>query len=66
MKAGLVKERKANFNHKTMGIIRSLICLYALRSRESLRKNKATRNQLYFNKGLEKLDTELDMGYIVR
>ena len=60
-------ENKANFNFKTLGVIKSYICgLRIIRARDKLRKDPEVRQVLYFNKGLERLDKEADIGYIVQ
>ena len=42
------------------------LCFRFARSNDYLRKHSATRNSLYFKKGLEKLDKEADIGYIIK
>lgn len=59
-------KRKAFFSHKTFGVLRMMICARTIRSRESLRHKKDTRNDMYFNMGLNAMNTECDIGYIVR
>ena len=58
--------KKANFNHKTIGVIKDYLCFRFLRSNDHLRKQARTRNSLYFRKGLMKLDKEADIGFIIR
>ena len=63
----VIGEGKANFNFKTMGVLKSYICcLRIVRNREKLRKTPELRQVLYFNKGLERLDKEADLAYIVQ
>ena len=59
-------KKKANFNHKTIGVIKDYLCFRFLRSNNHLRKQARTRNSLYFRKGLLKLDKEADIGFIIR
>ena len=59
-------KKKANFNHKTIGVIFNYICFRFLRSSDYLRKYRGTRNSLYFKLGLEKLDKEADIGYMIK
>ena len=42
------------------------LCCRFIRSRESLRNSKRRRQTLYFQKGLQVLDKEMDVGYIIR
>ena len=60
------KRKTANFNHKTVGVIMNYMCFRFLRSADYLRKAPRTRNSLYFKLGLEKLDKEADIGYIIK
>jgi len=48
-----------------MSILKSLLCLRIVQPRAKLRVTAKTRNALYFSKGLEELDRECDIGYIV-
>ena len=58
---------KVDFNFKTGGIIKMFACLRIARNREFLRKNsKETRQVLFFLKGREQLDKEMDIGYVIR
>ena len=58
---------KVNFSFATMGIIKMMVCLRIIRSRKYLRnKSKGTRDVLYFLKGRERLDKEMDISYIVK
>ena len=58
---------KVNFNFKTTGIIGMMFCLRIMRKRESLRmKSRATRQVLFFLKGKDKLDKEMDISYVIR
>jgi len=56
---------KANFNYKTTSILRSLICCLILRKRRSLRKDPNYRNTLYYLKGFDRLDKEMDLSHII-
>lgn len=58
---------KVNFNFATVGIIKMMACMRVLRSREHLRtKSRGTRNVLYFLKGRERLDKEMDISYVIK
>ena len=58
---------KVNFNFKTTGIIRMMFCLHIVRSRSWLRmKSHGTRQALFFLKGREALNKEMDIGYVIR
>ena len=60
-------ENKDNFTFKTIGVLKSWICgLRILRAKDKLRVNPELRQVLYFVKGLERLDKEADIGYIVQ
>ena len=59
-------EKKADFNFKTLDVLKAWICgARILRARDKLRGKPELRQVLYFNKGLERLDKEADIGYIV-
>ena len=67
MQGSLVKKRKVNFTFKTTGIIAMYACLKMLRSRKSLRESsKSSRQVLFFLKGRDMLDKEMDISYIVK
>lgn len=57
---------KANFNHKTWDVIKQHICLRVVANRTKLRFNQKKRNSLFFIKGQEALDKEMDISYIIR
>ena len=58
---------KVDFNFKTSGIIKMFGCLRLIRNRDKLRKkSKDTRQVLFFLKGREALDKEMDIGYVIR
>ena len=59
-------KKKAHFNHKTIGVILNYLCFRFIRSVNSLRKSPSTRNSLYFKQGLEGLDKEMDIGYMIK
>jgi hypothetical protein len=59
------KNNKANFNHKTLSILKSLICCLIFRRRDKLRKDPSKRNVLYFLKGRERLNKEMDVANVV-
>ncbi|CDW77920.1 UNKNOWN [Stylonychia lemnae] len=59
------KDNKANFNHKTVSILKSLICCLILRNRTKLRNDPSRRNVLYFLKGRQMLNKEMDIAWIV-
>ena len=58
---------KANFVFKTSGILRMLVCCQIARNRNWLRNKSAkTRQVLYFMKGRELLDKEMDIAFIIQ
>ena len=59
-------KNKARFTHKTVGVLSMYLCCRFLRDRDWLRKHPSARQTLYFQKGLQKLDREMDIGYIIR
>ena len=60
-------EGKADFVYKTTSIIASILCCRMARKREFLRKHSpATRQVLYFAKGREMLNKEMDIAFIIR
>ena len=67
MQAALGKGRKVNFSFKTTNIIAMLACCRIIRKRESLRmQSHASRQVLFFLKGRERLNKEMDIGYVIR
>ena len=59
--------RKADFKYKTTSILWTWLCWRDWRSRDYLRKTSpSTRQELYFQKGNEKLGKEMDLAFIVR
>ncbi len=59
------KKNKADFNFKTVGILKSIICCWMFKERKSLRYKAETRNVLYFLKGRQKLDKEMDVANMI-
>ena len=57
---------KAKFNYKTANILKSYLCCLCVRKYSYLRENKNFRQKLYFEKGYEKLNKELDLAYFVQ
>lgn len=58
---------KADFVYKTKGILATVICCRLARSRQFLRRHSAaTRQVLYFTKGRDMLDKEMDVAFIIR
>jgi len=66
MDDGLGKNTAARFNYKTSAILGTLLCCRIVKPRAKLRMDPKGRNTLFFFKGLERLDTELDMGYLIK
>ena len=66
MKKVLGMTEKANFNHKTLDVIKQHICLRKITDRNKLRYAARKRNSLFFIKGQEMLDKEMDISYIIR
>ena len=58
--------QKANFNHTTIDVLKHHICLRIIGDRRKLRDHPKTRNALFWNKGREALDKEMDLAYILR
>jgi hypothetical protein len=65
IKEGIGRARRANFNHKTTSILKSLICCWMFRKKKFLRYDPERRNVLYFMKGRDRLDKEMDLAYMV-
>eukprot|EP00347_Sterkiella_histriomuscorum_P022902 403336727 len=59
------KANKASFNYRTMSILKALACCLIFRDRKTLRKDPGKRKVLYFLKGRQRLDKEMDLGYII-
>ncbi len=58
---------KVDFDFKSTNIITMMACMRFLRERKFLRyKSKDTRQVLFFLKGRERLDKEMDIGYVIR
>ena len=66
MKKTLGYTGKANFNHKTFDVLKHHVCLRVIGDRRKLRDHPKTRNALFWNKGREALDKEMDLAYILR
>ena len=67
METTLGMKSKAKFNHLTGGVVGMYACCYFFRPRASLAKIKGTgRNTLFFLKGLDRLNKEADLSYIVK
>lgn len=56
---------KANFNFKTIAILKSYLCCRICMNRKTLRNNPEYRSNLFYEKGFEALDKELDVAYII-
>ena len=57
---------KASFNHKTFDVLKQHLCLRVINNRTKLRMKAKTRHALFFIKGQEALDKEMDIAYIIR
>lgn len=66
MKRALGFTNKANFNHKTFDVLKHHVCLRVIGDRRKMRNDPKTRNALFWNKGREALDKEMDLAYILR
>jgi len=62
----LIAEKKAKFSYKTTDILASLFCCRIAMPRTMLRKKKERRNTLYFKLGIEHIDKEMDISYIIK
>lgn len=57
---------RAKFDMKTWSVMKLFLCCrVCVLDRQKFRYKKSTRDDLYFMKGKEKMDRELDVGYIV-
>ena len=56
---------KAKYTYRTGEIIRKFAFCRILRTRAQLRQKEEWRQLLYYSKGLEALDREVDIGYIL-
>jgi len=54
------------YDYKSFSIFKSLICCHILKSRQKLLKNNETRKLVLFNKGMERLDKEIDIVEMVK
>ena len=58
---------KVDFDFKSTNIISMMACFRHFRDRKFLREtSQSTRQVLFFLKGREKLDKEMDIGYVIR
>lgn len=57
---------KANFDMKTGSIIWHYLTCRIVKDRQTLRNNWRSRNDYYFYQGLDKLNKEGDLGYIIK
>jgi len=62
----VLKDDQAAFKHKTISVLAMFAFCRVCKSRASLRKSASTRNALYFNKGLDRLNAEMDLTTIVK
>ena len=56
----------AGFNYRTRSILKTLFCCMLCRKRKWLRESRSNRKVLYYYKGQEQLDKELDIVSILR
>ena len=56
----------SKFNHLTLGVLSMYFCCYLGRKRASLAKSRGGRNTLHYVKGLDRLNKEADLCYIIR
>jgi|LauGreDrversion4_2_1035121.scaffolds.fasta_scaffold142615_1 hypothetical protein len=57
---------RAKFDMKTWSVMKLFLCCrVCVLDRQKFRYKKSLRDDLYFMKGKEKMDRELDVGYIV-
>jgi hypothetical protein len=66
MKKNFGDSTKANFNYKTTSVLKQFLLCRLMRDRQTLRKDKALRSDFYFYQGLDKLNKESDMAYIIK
>jgi hypothetical protein len=65
MKEGFGGKTVANFDMKTGSLLLHYLCCKVIRSRQSLRNDRRARNDYYFYQGLDKLNKEGDIGYVI-
>ena len=66
MRKTLYGMKRAAFKYKTCEIISGCLCLRSCRSRKYLSNSPSGRNILYYQLGLERMNKECDLGYIIR
>lgn len=54
------------YDYKSFSIFKSLICCHILKKRAKLLRNNETRKLVLYNKGIEKLDKEIDIVEMVK
>jgi hypothetical protein len=54
------------YNYKSFSIFKSIICCHILRKRSHLLKHDETRKLVLYNKGIERLDKEIDIVEMVK
>jgi len=59
-------KNRAKFDYLTVGVLKYYCCCRIIMSNETLRKKEKYRNDLYFNRGLNALNKEFDVGYIIK
>lgn len=60
------RKNAADFNLKTMGILKGLLCCRLMRKFPSLRQAPNDRQYLFYQKGEDRLNRELDVQYILK
>jgi hypothetical protein len=66
MKKNFGESTKAKFDYKTTSVLKQYLCCRMMRDRQTLRKYRQTRSDFYFYQGLDHLNKESDMAYIIK
>jgi hypothetical protein len=60
-----IGHNRVKFDYKTTSILKSLFCCLIICKRKFLRERKSTRQTLFYMKGFDQLDKELDISKII-
>ena len=66
LRDGLGESKAANFDMKTGSLLLHYILCRVMRSRQTLRNTERMRTDYYYQQGLDKLNKEGDIGYIIK
>lgn len=59
-------EKTANFDMKTLSIIKHYICCRLAMPRQTLRNSLKSRTDYYFYQGLDRLNKECDLAHMIK